>query len=302
MPTQPKSLAIATPVGSFKGAFAHGVLTALERSGIRADAYAAASSSVIPASWAAVGWSAELGSRYWLAGWEALQLPNQNMSKVMQRGIRSFSRHLLPQLLALETPTLHIATNAVVSAEAIELTQTDRAKELGKRLMRDSAAKDRSWVDRHLRFQLFSTHSQHPQYAITSNNYPAVAYASSRIMHAWDLPAWVEGQPFVDAAYTCLCPALAMAAAGYREVIAVSNEPGPLYQDMFHLDAVPSTWQQSKIHIIRPQVHLREMGVDFTKASPAGLVRVYQYGQECGLEFVEKWQPRNVDSLELAVK
>jgi hypothetical protein len=302
MPTQPKSLAIATPVGSFKGAFAHGVLTALERSGIRADAYAAASSSVIPASWAAVGWSAELGSRYWLAGWEALQLPNQNMSKVMQRGIRSFSRHLLPQLLAPETPTLHIATNAVVSAEAIELTQTDRARELGKKLMRDSAAKDRSWVDRHLRFQLFSTHSQHPQYAITSNNYPAVAYASSRIMHAWDLPAWIEGQPFVDAAYTCLCPALAMAAAGYREVIAVSNEPGPLYQDMFHLDAVPSTWQQSKIHLIRPHVHLREMGVDFTKASPAGLVRVYQYGQECGLEFVEKWQPRNVDSLELAVK
>jgi hypothetical protein len=298
----PKSLAIATPVGSFKGAFAHGVLTALEKSGIRADAYAAASSSVIPASWAALGWSAELGSRYWLAGWEALQLPNQNMSKVMQRGIRSFSRHLLPQLLAPTTPKLYIATNAVVTAEAIELTQGDRAQALGKKLMRDSAVQDRSWVDQHLSLQLFSTHSQNSQYTITNHNYPAVAYASSRIMHAWDLPAWIEGQPFVDAAYTCLCPALAMAEAGYQEVIAVSNEPGPLYQDMFHLDAVPNSWYGSKIHIIRPQVHLKELGVDFTKASPAGLVRAYQYGQECGIGFVEKWQSRNVDFPKLKVK
>jgi hypothetical protein len=169
--THPKSLAIATPVGSFKGAFAHGVLTALERHGLRADAYAAASSSVIPASWAALGWAAELGSRYWLAGWEALQLPNQNMSKVMQRGIRSFSRGLHPHLFDPATPALYIATNAVVTAEAIELTQTDRAKDLGKKLMRDSAAKDRHWADSHLRFQLFSTKSDHPQQAITHHNY-----------------------------------------------------------------------------------------------------------------------------------
>jgi hypothetical protein len=294
----PRSLAIATPVGSFKGAFAHGVLTALERAGVRADAYAAASSSVIPASWASLGWSAELGSRYWLAGWEALQLPNQNMSKVMQRGIRSFSRMLRPALFEPSAPALYIATNAVITEEAIALTQTDRAKELGKKLMLASAAKDRRWVDTHLRFQMFSTHSvggasqnqNWPQYAITANNYPAVAYASSRIMHAWDLPAWIDGCPFVDAAYTCLCPAMAMAAAGYQEVIAISNEPGPLYQDMFHLSTVPNSWQNSKIHIIRPHVHLREMGVDFTKASPAGLVQVYQYGQECGWEFMENWR------------
>lgn len=43
-----KSLAIACASGSFKGAFAHGVLSALEANGIFANAYAAASSSVIP--------------------------------------------------------------------------------------------------------------------------------------------------------------------------------------------------------------------------------------------------------------
>jgi hypothetical protein len=292
-----KSLAIATPVGSFKGAFAHGVLTALEQCGIRADAYAAASSSVIPATWAALGQSADLGVDYWVAGWEALQLPNQNMSKVMQRGIRAFSRSLKSTLFDVATPTLYIATNAVVTTEAIELTQTDRAKDLGKQLMLASARQDRSWVDQHLQFALFSTRSDHPQRQITANNYPAVAYASSRIMHAWDLPASIEGLPFVDAAYTCLCPALAMAKQGYREVIAISNEPGTLYQDMFHLDAVPDSyaysiggsWQHTKIHVVRPALHLRKLGVDFTKASPGGLVDTYQYGQECGHNFVRTW-------------
>jgi hypothetical protein len=56
-----KSLAIATPVVSSKGAFAHGVLTALEEAGTVADAYAASSSSVIPASWAAIGQASKLG-------------------------------------------------------------------------------------------------------------------------------------------------------------------------------------------------------------------------------------------------
>jgi hypothetical protein len=285
-----KSLAIATPVGSFKGAFAHGVLTGLEQCGIQANAYAAASSSVIPATWAALGQADELGTDYWIAGWEALQLPNQNMSKVMQRGIRSFSRSLKPTLFDITTPTLHIATNQVVTKEAIELTQTDRAKDLGKQLMLSSARNDRSWVDKHLEFALFSTRSHNSHRRITANNYPAVAYASSRIMHAWDLPAAIEGLPYVDAAYTCLCPALAMAKEGYREVIAISNEPGTLYQDMFHLDAVPDKWQHTKIHFIRPAIHLKQLGVDFTKASPAGLVNAYQYGQECGHNFVRTWR------------
>ena len=189
-----KSLAIATPVGSFKGAFAHGVLSGLEQCGIQADAYAAASSSVIPATWATLGQATALGTDYWIAGWEALQLPNQNMSKVMQRGIRAFSRSLKPTLFDITTPTLCIATNQVITTEAIELTQTDRAKDLGKQLMLSSARHDRSWVDQHLKFALFSTRSQNLQRQITVNNYPAVAYASSRIMHAWDLPAAIRSE------------------------------------------------------------------------------------------------------------
>lgn len=285
-----KSLAIATPVGSFKGAFAHGVLTALEQAGIVADAYAAASSSVIPASWAAIGRAKDLGVDYWLAGLAALQEPQPNMSKIVQRGIRVFSRQLRQQLYQPQTPTLYIATNAVIDPVAAAETQSHRAIDLGKRLLRSSVQKDRSWVDKNLRFTLFSTHHTEPHLAITPNNFPAVAYASSRIMHAWELPAWIDGKPYVDAAYTCLCPAMAMVAAGYEQTIAIANEPGIMYQDMFHIDRIPSYSHHTPIHIIRPDVHLKQLGVDFTKATPDGLMSVYQHGKSKGVEFLNQWQ------------
>lgn len=286
---QRKSLAIATPVGSFKGAFAHGVLTALEQAGIIADAYAAASSSVLPASWAAIGRAQDLGIDYWLAGLSALEQPQQNMSKVVQRGIRVFSKQLRQDLYQPHTPTLFIATNAVINSTAAAQTQTALAQDLGKRLLRSSVAKDRSWVDTNLRFTLFSTHHSDSGHRITPNNYPAVAYASSRIMHAWEIPAWIDGKPYVDAAYTCLCPVLAMVAAGYQETIAIANEPGTMYRDMFHIDPIPSHIHGVPIHIIRPDVHLKELGVDFTKATPHGLVAVYRHGRDKGAEFVSKW-------------
>ena len=169
-------------------------------------------------------------------------------------------------------------------------TQSHQAQELGKRLLRASVQKDRSWVDANLRLTLFSTHHPEPNLRITPNSFPAVAYASSRILHAWDLPAWIDGKPYVDAAYTCLCPAMAMVAAGYQHTIAISNEPGTLYQDMFHLDRVPTTSDGVPIEIVRPDCPLKEFGVDFTTATPAGLVAVYRHGLEKGLEFVSQWK------------
>jgi hypothetical protein len=285
-----KSLAIATPVGSFKGAFAHGVLTALEQAGIVADAYAAASSSVIPASWAAIGQASNLGVDYWLAGLAALQEPQANMSKVVQRGIRIFSRQLRQHLYQPHMPKLYIATNAVINPQAAAETQSHQAIALGKRLLRASVAKDRSWVDANLRFTLFGTHHAESHLSITPNNFPAVAYASSRIMHAWELPAWIDGKPYVDAAYTCLCPAMAMVSEGYQQTIAIANEPGIMYQDMFHINRVPTLDRGLPIHIIRPDVHLKEFGVDFTKATSDGLISVYQHGRIKGSEFLRQWQ------------
>ena len=59
-PSSP-SLAIACAAGGFKGVFVHGVLSAFEAAGLRADAYAASSASVASAGFAAIGSANEVG-------------------------------------------------------------------------------------------------------------------------------------------------------------------------------------------------------------------------------------------------
>ncbi|QLE55341.1 hypothetical protein [Nostoc sp. TCL26-01] len=274
-----KSLAIACASGSFKGAFAHGVLSALESAGIRASAYAAASASVLPAAWATIGQATELGVDYWLAGIRVLQEPDIGMSKVVLGGITSFTPPL-EKLFAPENPEYVIATSAVITDAAARETQNPTARRLGRRLLVAAGKKDRSWVDEHLQSALFSS-KQH----LHADNFAQVAYASSRMLHGWDIPAWIDGQPYIDASYTCLCPAIEMVEAGYREVIAIANEPGILYRDMFQLEAISQSYQGANIHIIQPDVDPKELGVNFTDATAAGLRAVYQHGVDKGKEF-----------------
>ena len=282
-------LAIACASGSFKGAFTHGVLTALESAGIRADAYAASSSSVMPTAWAAIGKTSELGVNYWLTGMEELQKPDMGISKVTIGGIKTFNPPL-EKLLAAETPEYFIATSAVITSEAASQTQSEKARRLGRKLLVSAAKKDRSWVNENLQTVLFSTRVNDIYSKIDENNFNEIAYATSRMLHAWDIPAWINEKPYIDASYTCLCPAIEMIEAGYKQVIAISNEPGTFYRDMFGNTEIPENYQGVDIRIIKPDRDLKEMGVDFTNATPEGLDRVYQYGQEKGREFLAKWE------------
>ncbi|MEH1941576.1 MAG: hypothetical protein V7L01_15345 [Nostoc sp.] len=281
-----KSLAIACASGSFKGAFAHGVLSALESAGIRANAYAAASSSVVPIAWAAIGETTNLGVDYWFAGLQLLKKPDIGMSQIVLAGIA----HLSPpkeRLFAPETPSYFIATSAVISESAANETQTEKARRLGRRLLVSAGKRDRSWVDEHLQVALFSTSNPKGELHLNASNFEEVAYASSRMLHGWNIPAWIDGKPFIDASYTCLCPAIAMVEAGYQEVIAIANEPGTLYQDMFQLEPIPEIYKGARIHIIRPDVDPKEYEVNFTDATEAGLIGIYQHGKQKGNEFIE---------------
>ena len=284
-------LAIACASGSFKGAFTHGVLTAFESAGIRADAYASSSSSVIPSAYAAIGKATELGVNYWLIGMQELQKPNMGMSQVVMGGIKFFNPPL-DELLAAETPDYFVAVNAVVNLEAASQTQGEKSRRLGRRLLVSAAKKDRSWVDENLQLELFSNRKNNfiKSSKIDENNFDEIAYASSRMLHAWDIPAWINEKPYIDASYTCLCPAIEMIEAGYKQVIAISNEPGTFYRDMFGLEIIPENYQGVDIHIIKPDTDLKEMGVDFTNATPEGLLAVYKHGQEKGREFLANWE------------
>ncbi|MFL5628956.1 MAG: hypothetical protein ACJ788_25530 [Ktedonobacteraceae bacterium] len=282
------SLALACSVGGFKGVFVHGVLSAFEAAGLRADAYATASSSVFPAVCAAIGQSDEVGLRYWRSALHTLQQPGNGMSEVVLQSIAD-SRHLLhEQLFQAGVPRFIIATSAVKTTEGAEQTQGTEARRLGRRLLLSAARRDRSWVDQHLQTHLFDTRATTEEHRLTVDNIDAVIYASTRMLHAWTLPAWIASRPYIDASYTCACPAIEMAQQGYQEVIAIATEPGILYRDIFQSEPIPTTYAGVPIHIVRPDIDLASTGTDFTSMTEEGMVVVYAYGKEKGREFLAK--------------
>lgn len=282
-------LAIACASGGFKVAFVQGVLSAFEQSHIRADAYAASSGSVMPAAWAAIGQVNELGIDYWFAGLELLNT-GSSLSETLKEGIDRFGETIRHRLFLLSKPTFIIAATSVVTSEAAAQTQGKQSKRLGRQLLLSAAKKDSSWVDKHLRLNLFSNSNSCNTLALTPNNFDEVTYASSRMIHAWDIPAWISGKPYIDASYTCICPALEMVEQGYQQVIAILTESENSYQDMFQQKDISTNSQEASIHIIKPDMNTEELGVSFTKADPEGLLAVYKHGQEKGQQFLEKYE------------
>ncbi len=278
--------AIACATGGCKGVFLHGVLSAFEVSGYRAGAYAAASSSVLPTAAAAVGRINDLGLDYWYKGQEILQQPGAGMSEVILGGLDQTLPGLLPHLFGKEAPRFLIVAS-LVDPEAAQETQGKGARRRGRKLLLEAARGDRSWVDTYLTARLFDTESEDENFRLTAENFAQVAYASSRMLHAWDIPAWVGDRPFVDAYYTCACPAMDMAERGYETVIAVANEP-VLYRDIFQSEIIPDQWHGVAIQIIRPDFDPAEIGVSYTTADTQGLKKVYAHGIKMGNIFLQQ--------------
>jgi hypothetical protein len=283
-----RSLAIACSAGGFKGVFVHGVLSALEAAGMRADAYAAASSSVFPSISAAIGKANEIGLQYWRVALRTMHQPGNGMSEAVLQSIAESGHILRKGLFQPGMPRCIIATSAVTTSGGAEQTQGDGARRLGRRLLLQAARGDRSWADEHLRAHLFDTAASDKEHLLTINNIDEVIYASTRMLHAWTIPAWIAGRPYIDGSYTCACPALEMARWGYREVIAIATEPGTLYRDIFQSEPIPSAWHGVPIHLIQPGTDPAKLGADFTEASDEGLVAAYEHGLERGREFVAK--------------
>jgi hypothetical protein len=284
-----QTLAIASSAGGFKGVFVHGVLSALEAAGIRAAAYAAASSSVFPSLSAAVGRANEIGLKYWRVALHTLEQSGNGMSESVLQSIAASSHILRNAPFQPGMPRCIIATSAFITSEGAEQAQGDGARRLGRRLLLQAARGDRSWADQHLQAYLFDTAATDEEHRLTTGNIEEVMYASTRMLHAWTIPAWVAGRPLIDGCYTCACPAVEMAQYGYHEVIAIATEPGILYRDIFQREPVPSAWQGVPIHIIRPDIDPATMGADFTDVTGEGLVAGYEHGMEKGREFLANW-------------
>jgi len=282
-------LAIASSAGGFKGVFVHGVLSALEAAGIRAGAYAAASSSVFPSISAAIGRANEIGLKYWRVALRTLKQPGNGMSEAVLQSIAESGHILRNDTFQSGMSRCFISTNTVITTEGSELTQVDGARRLGRRLLLQAARADCSWVDQHLRAYLFDTAATDEEHLLTTENIDEVIYASTRMLHAWTIPASVDGRPFIDGSYTCACPAIEMAQQGYREVIAIATEPGVLYRNIFQREPVPTVRNGVPIHIIRPDKDPATMGADYTDVTDEGLVAGYEHGMQKGREFLASW-------------
>src|SRR5258708_2637680 len=284
-----QSLDIDSSAGCFKGVFVAGVLSALETAGIRVDDYAAASSSVFPSLSAAIGQANEIGVKYWRIALRTLEQPGKGMSEAVLQSIAASAHILRNAPFQPSMPRSFIATSAVITLEGAEQTQGDGARRLGRRLLLQAARGDHSWPDQNLRAYLFDTAAPGEEHLLTTKNIEEVIYASTRMLHAWTIPAWIAGRPFIDGCYTCACPAIEMAQQGYREVIAIATEPGELYRDIFQSEPIPSVWEGVPIHIIHPSIDPALLGADFTDITGEGLVAGYEHGLEIGRAFVEEW-------------
>ena len=277
-------IAIACAVGGFEGVFLHGVLSAFEEGGFRAGAYAAASSSVVPAAAAAIGTTRELGINHWIEGFRIINAGGLGMSTLALEGIESAAPAIVDQLFRTESPRFLIATNLVDFAGQKD-TQGKGARRLGRMLLLSAARDDRVWIDKHLTLQLFDSRSAGETPALTVDNFEQVAYASSRMLHAWDIPAWIGGRAYVDAFYSCACPAYEAAELGYSRVIAISNEP-VLYRDIIQIEAIQPSYNGTTITFIKPDYDPVEHGVNYTTATIEGLEHVFHHGLSKGHSFL----------------
>jgi len=280
------TVAVACASGGFKGVFVHGVLSAFESAGLHVDAYAASSASVASTGFAVVGRASEVGVEYWVRARQVLDRPGQGMSQVLMQCIESYAPVVRPAAFEPGRPRLLIVASEVVTQEAAELTQGGGARGLGRRLLVAAARGDRSWAGKHLERRIFDSQARVGEFQLNADNFDEVAYASTRMLHACDIPAWVEGKPFVDASYTCLCPAIELAELGYSEVVAVAAETGPLWRDLLGREPMPQHWGATPIDVIRPEQDPREFGVDFATASDEGLLAAYRQGEEQGRAFL----------------
>jgi predicted acylesterase/phospholipase RssA len=281
-------IGIACSAGGGKGVFVHGVLDAFRERGLQAQIYGAVSSTAIVAAFAATG---QLGMLQGFAHWKekhAHYVHNDyDISKTILESLPEATAILSGKLFESDSAAYAVAVCAIMTKEAQELAQGPQARRLGKKLVISTRKRDKSWAEKNLELRLYETGSEDVPYRLTPQNLPEVLYATTRMLHAWKTPAWVEGFPCVDASYLCECPAIELAQRGCDRVIAISPEAGQVYRDFFQTEKMPSSYGKIPILIVQPLLNLAEIGVDYMNVTEEGLEKAYELGLRAGTEFLQ---------------
>ena len=281
-------IGIACSAGGGKGVFVHGVLAAFAEAGLKGDIYGAASSTAIVAAFAATGQLGMVrGSTYWKER-HARRVRNDNdIGKAELESLPEATAALSVKLFKPDSAAYAVAVSAVITKEAEELTQGPQARRLGQQLIISTRKKDKSWAEKNLELRLYETSSEDVRYRLTPQNLPEVLYATTRMLHAWKTPAWIEGFPCVDPSYLCECPAIELAQRGCDKVIAISAEAGQVYRDFFRAEKLPSSYGKIPILIVQPLLNLAGIGVDYRNLTDDGLEKAYELGLRAGTEFLQ---------------
>ena len=64
-------------------------------------------------------------------------------------------------------------------------------------------------------------------------------YAATRMGHAWHMPTYINGKPYIDGSYTSICPVLQIAKLGYKELICITTEHKDTFVDLFSEMEIP---------------------------------------------------------------
>ena len=284
-----ENFAIACMSGTLKGVFVQDVLNAFEEAGLKADAYASTSSSTISTTYAAMGELRKQGLGNWDESNDILSKPGNSMSNVILHGIEIYSPLVIEKLKNNELSRLLVVCSYVNNSVAKNLTQGNAAVTLGRKLLINGARHISDWKDENLELHIFDTQSENKKLKLTADNYKQVAYATTRMLHAWHIPATINGKPYIDGTYTCTIPTEPLAEEGYKNIIAIATEPGDIYKDFFSDVPINDEVSGSKVYWIKPEENLKNLGVDFTKAAKDGIENVFTYGIILGDKFIQQY-------------
>lgn len=280
------NLAISCTSGGYKNAFTQGVLTAFEENSLIANVYAACSSSALIAAFAAFSKIRKLDLTLWKNGYSISQEDCGDQSRAMLHTIKQLSPEIIDNLWASSSSRLLITTSFVRTNEAIIATQSDSAKRLGQMLLLNALRHNSEWKNKNLEMKLFDTLPDLTTEQLTKENFNEVAYATTRMLHAWKRPAYINNQAYIDGSYTSHCPIQFLSKLKPQKIICICTEKDKIYSNIFGTEEIPSQMDNIHIDLIKPDFDLKDIGLDFYTITDDGLEKGYEHGYKKGLSYL----------------
>ncbi|MFC5850461.1 hypothetical protein ACFPZI_01005 [Streptomyces chlorus] len=74
-------------------------------------------------------------------------------------------------------------------------------------------------------------------------------------------------------------------------LVAIGCDLSPLFRDLYASEEIVdgSVLNGARVLVIKPDDDLKNLGVDYTAATSEGLVKAYEFGQDAGRRFVDRY-------------